>query len=622
MLHSVGWNSRSRRRPGRQRPQSPDILIAPSVNSSESERRFSTDKCQLVVTLLGLIGAVGIGWMMSGVLVRSWPSPSTFDDAYMFCRYADHLLAGMGMCWNPNGPATYGCTSLLYTFWVTLVRAVTRIEFWRVTLIASWLAGLGSIVAMMWMCRRAAIDQAANSTLGSPLRSWFAAIALIALVILPRDGFSYHVGTGMDTTLAIACNALAIGAAMRFRWAASWHAIMGVALLAYVAFAARPDSLIYVTLFPILLIWLRAEDRGRRVADLVRFICAIGVLLAADTAIKWALFGNPLPIPFYAKTGDLYAGYIGAEIWNPVTYTRRFITDNIAAVLIVIVGFRMDAWRVAVAAFIPIAFTFAYLGTATQIMGFSARFYYPALPLLVLVAYYILDQWLNRPKTMHQSRPFVSIAGRIAALAVLGVALYPASAWAETWYKQWARAKNPNLSQAGLYESVALPNTKIGAFDIVRVIADFVNAAPKDAVWAMSEHGYISAAATDVTLFDLAGLHDPATMDGGSVTDRLFERRPDVIWFPTRNYTGMVTAIETNDVFIRDYLNWPGAFKWGIAILRDSPYREGIESAMNDAWKKLYDEPVPPPARWLGDAAGRTNEPDHLDGATREPNSP
>lgn len=566
------------------------------------------DRFRPYVVTLGVMGAFCLAWRMIAVLHSGWKSPSTFDDAYMFCRYADHLLAGMGMCWDPDGPATYGCTSLLYTLWVTLIRAVTRIEFWRVTLIASWLAGVGSIVAMVWACRRTATFE--------PLKSWFAAMALVALILLPFDGFAFHVGTGMDTTLAIACNALAIGAAMAFRRAVSWGVIVVVALLAYAAFAARPDSLIYVTLFPGLLIWFRAADRGQRTFDLFRFGAVMGMLLAVDTAIKWAVFGNPLPIPFYAKTGDLYAGYIGAEIWNPVIYTRKFIVDGITAVLIVLVGFRVDAWRVVVAALIPLTITFTYFGTAMQIMGFAARFYYPALPLLVIAAYHVLDRWCCEAPATWASRPAISVAGRIAAFALLWIVLFPLSGWAETRYKQRARAQHPDLSVAGLYEDIQLPDTDHNAFDVAKDIAAFANAAPKSAVWAMSEYGYVSAAATEVKIFDLVGLHDPESIRGGSVVDRLFERRPEVIWFPTSNYTGMITAIETNDVFVREYDYWPGAFKWGIAVLRDGPHREGIDSAMREAWRKLYDQPVPPPARWIGDSIVESS----TGAATRESN--
>ena len=38
------------------------------------------------------------------------------DDAYMFVRYADHLLEFGDLRWNPDGEPVYGATSVLYVF--------------------------------------------------------------------------------------------------------------------------------------------------------------------------------------------------------------------------------------------------------------------------------------------------------------------------------------------------------------------------------------------------------------------------------------------------------------------------------------------------------------------------
>ena len=39
-----------------------------------------------------------------------------YDDAYMFVRYADHVLGGHGMVWNIGEGSVYGATSLGYVF--------------------------------------------------------------------------------------------------------------------------------------------------------------------------------------------------------------------------------------------------------------------------------------------------------------------------------------------------------------------------------------------------------------------------------------------------------------------------------------------------------------------------
>lgn len=330
------------------------------------------------------------------------------------------------------------------------------------------------------------------------------------------------------------------------------------------------------------------------------FLAALSILILTDTAIKWLVFGNPLPIPFYAKQRGFYEGYIGAELWNPVSFTRTFVTDHFLAVLVVTLGCNLRSRRFTLAALIPILLTFAYLATVMQIMGFAARFYYPALPLLIVAAYHVLDSWMTRNENRLPRITRRFVFGRGAALVALLLVVFPISARAERWYKQRARKAHPNLSISGLYDPPRSAPLLDKAFGVVHVMARFVNDCPSDAVWAMSEYGFISAAAPDVRILDLAGLHDPATIDGADVVTRLFENKPDVIWFPTRNYTGMIAAIQTHQVFINQYDYWPGAFEWGIAIRRDSVHHASIMRAMRRAWQSFYGGEVPPPARYVG----------------------
>jgi len=49
---------------------------------------------------------------------------TTFDDAYMFIRYANNFLDGHGISWNPDGVQTYGVTSILYLAITTMARSI------------------------------------------------------------------------------------------------------------------------------------------------------------------------------------------------------------------------------------------------------------------------------------------------------------------------------------------------------------------------------------------------------------------------------------------------------------------------------------------------------------------
>src|SRR5262249_3717440 len=64
-----------------------------------------------------------------------------WDDAYMYVRYADHVLLGRGVRWNLQEPPTFGLTSLLYLAPVTLARAFTPDSDHEGILLTSFVCG-------------------------------------------------------------------------------------------------------------------------------------------------------------------------------------------------------------------------------------------------------------------------------------------------------------------------------------------------------------------------------------------------------------------------------------------------------------------------------------------------
>ena len=62
----------------------------------------------LWLVFLGCCGVVALNVLWHFSAFYAW------DDAYMFTRYADNLLATGKATWNPGGEPTYGLTSVLY----------------------------------------------------------------------------------------------------------------------------------------------------------------------------------------------------------------------------------------------------------------------------------------------------------------------------------------------------------------------------------------------------------------------------------------------------------------------------------------------------------------------------
>ena len=70
--------------------------------------------------LLGLVLVIGLG--AERALTLAHAAPTDFDDAYMYLRYAKHVLAGHGISWNAGEGGVYGVTSLLHLFVLAKLR--------------------------------------------------------------------------------------------------------------------------------------------------------------------------------------------------------------------------------------------------------------------------------------------------------------------------------------------------------------------------------------------------------------------------------------------------------------------------------------------------------------------
>jgi hypothetical protein len=369
-----------------------------------------------------------------------------------------------------------------------------------------------------------------------------------------------------------------------------------VVALAYLTYLARPDNLLYALLFPGLRLALDPRAAGRqRWRALATFAGIFGVLLAADAGVKTLVFGNPLPLPFYAKRAGFYAGYIGAPMWNPVYATQDFLRYQAPALVLLVLTVGRDSGRRALAALVPMLLTFAFFGTTIQIMGFGARLYYPAMPFLLVAAYGALDDALPRLRGLSWRGSFWKFGARLAVVAALGVLVFPVGDKLAARYDADCQRWYPNLRTPGLYQATP-PLPTLDWAPSMRAIARLVAESPPDTLWAMSEHGFVGALFPDVTIIDLAGLHDRNTLRSQPIAAHVLEQRPDVIWFPHAHYTGMVAELEASRALAEDYDYWPGAFDYGLAVRKHSPLRAQIDRAIQDVWRACYHAERPPPS--------------------------
>jgi hypothetical protein len=533
------------------------------TDDSAAPDMWSRGQCLQAATIAGALLALAL----CANLVLAWASPLTFDDAYMFHRYALNLRSGLGLAWNPDGAPTYGLTSQLWLLFF-LPFSYLPISPAAALQLASWLTGVGGLVVMGATVVRHGQPR--------PLAGALAAGALVLVAITPS--FAFHLTTGMDTMLSLLANAALVMALLEYRNAPSNRRAALVGVLAFCAILARPDNGPCAFGAPFLTWLLVSEDR--RFTRLLG-LCALPALLVTVTAAaSFLYFGTALPLSFYAKSGHGYAGFINGE--NPVRYMLEAATVFVPFLALLLAARAGWPGRLAPALLIPVIATFAYLWTVRQVMGFEGRYYIPFLPFLTAPALLAAVKALAERGPALRRRMIITPA---AALLLL-VAIQPAQRSAEAAYLAHSL---PDPTPAPRLEVAAPePLPQIPWFAAIRTVGDVAAGLPAGARVAASEVGYIGSAAPEATVIDLVGLNDTRIGMTGFTMDDLMARAPDLIWFPHHDYTGLRALILSDVRLLRDYVVVRDAFNYGVAIRRRSPIRPQVEAAVKTAWTARY----------------------------------
>jgi hypothetical protein len=473
--------------------------------------------------------------------------PTHFDDAYMFLRYADNLIHGGRYGWNVEDGNTFGCTSIVYTFLV----AICRWLFPRVDggmLLKAISAALGvSAIALLALAVRRATRKISHA--GAAI------LAVLALLLMNDVRFWFHAFSGMDTMLSLNANALLLLGACSTEGKS--RRIVVAAALGYLAFLVRPDNALFALLVPALI--LLAVERNRRGAIL--YAVSFLVLISIDTAAKFWIFGDPLPLTYYAKRIAFLSGYSGFHKWNPVAYLFGFI--EYAAPFLICIGLTVSRRTIAFvgAALVPVALTFAQYFSVVQVMGYDFRFYFPAIAFVVVAAAVCLDDFLLAAPLSRQRMlalwPRVAIAG-------LGSILFLAGR--EPLTRAYREDVLVPRDAAAQPEAV---RSQLPWWAAVQQVSRLCKSLPPGTLVAATEHGYLSAEHPEMPILDLAGLHDPFIARHGLTAGYLQARRPGIIWLPHPDYAALRRTLLQSAFFKEAYEYLPDEFAYGLAVRRD-----------------------------------------------------
>jgi hypothetical protein len=526
--------------------------------------------------------AIGIGGERAHAL---FSAPATdFDDAYMFVRYANNWLAGCGMAWNCGEAPVYGATSLPHAWLVAMVRRLgPRLDDAAVLQACSRGAAVLVVLGLIAVAARFARHPRLRGA------GWLWA-ALLLPAIAFGEAFRFHAQTGMDTMLAALANTVLVFAALALRERPRRTTVLATAAVAYAAYLVRPDNAVYAALVPSLALALggsQGSELNRRRAGLW-FALPLAGAVALDLAIKARYFGTPLPLGFYVKQPGFYGGFAGEYTWNPFLFLEVFLRGLWPFLLALVLFGGRSAAPVAGALLIPVAIAFPLFFRANQIMGHLGRFYFPALPFVVTAGALSFDRWLAGGGAWSARR----FAARAAAAALLLLAGPRALEAAGRRYEARADAQAlAPVDGAAVGFATAAPARPLPELDSWRSseeIALFARATPPGTRFAMSEHGLVGARARDVVIIDVLGLHDPRFARDGFSTAELWRRRPDVLWMPHPDHTQMLRAILDSAPLWRDYVFYPDAFTYGVALRLDSPRHAEIAAAFAARWQACY----------------------------------
>lgn len=524
---------------------------------------------------VGAAGAIALALFLAHVLYRAH-QPVSVDDAYMVLRYARHLLAGYGHAWNPGGPQAFGATGSLHLLLLTLYAAVLPVSDSALLALTSLSFALLALGALARVC---------VGLLRGPLRAYPWAVALaVWLLVMPQRLFVSHALSGMDTMSALFANCLVAGAALWLARTGETRALAASVGAALLTILARPDDGLYAVGVP----WLAVALAGPRprLPLLAKLTGALALALAGYLALGFAIFGDPLPLPFYAKSLGYFTEYTASLAWNPFDYLAQILAAWLPALLVILFGVNRRTIPEVTALLVPVALTFLYYFSVVQIMGVGARYYVPATPFAIVAAIVVADDLFAR--TDVAARLLRELALRWPLALALMISAPTALHDAETLYGGVQGSVTPAFPPVCFERPEAGRLPDVDYNEIIRELSALAAKLPPGTRFALSEHGRIGAAAPQVLLDDMVGLHDPEFAHHGFDPDVELARKPDAIWMPHYFYVNLWHDLVSDEHLWAGYDVWPDALLYGFAIRRDSPHREQLYAGFQDIWQRLY----------------------------------
>jgi len=495
------------------------------------------------------------------MLVQRLSSLSVWDDAYFFVRYADNFLTYGNLSWNLDGVPTYGLTSPAYLLVVIPLRLLLPSQPALVMLSASLLCGLSLFLCIVLLARKI-LNQAEQVI--------FWIVCAISAVVA-GEHITTHLTSGMDTMFAI----MMLSIWLRMVVTSERYGVIGG--LGGLFLWIRPDVLlIIVGVLSAKFIYISSYSQKAKI------ILGFSLALFLEIALNTFYYGHPLPLPFYAKSTVVYGDAFYAYYENT---SERFLLDFIVSylylVILSVVGLALKTKNIALSYGLiigSILFTAYQFYAVVPVMGFSQRFYYPLVPVLLLLAMLAIQQITQKVPTsiistiqLYSNKslliPFILLLAFINPLPIVTVLV---------------NYTKPNIVPVVSIMQFDLQTAYTNLYSDSWYGLDELSTLNDNIVIATTEIGLPGVMNPQKQIIDLAGLNDRTIAESGLSADKLLlVERPDWIYLPFPHYEDMWYSIFNHPNFQLDY-HYVSAQSLGtsmdVAIRRDSLfYRDMLE---------------------------------------------
>ena len=239
--------------------------------------------------------------IITASVVFQFTAASVQDDAYIFTRYADNILTRGTLSFNPGYEATYGLTSPAFLGVVLPIRAVLSQNPALTMLCSSAVCGLIFIGLLIVLVRKS------SDGMDHPMNHMITVIILLSFALAAGD-FSVHFLSGMDTMFALAFLTGYILLCMWHQRSLTVSSMLLTGFMGGLAFSFRPDLLIYTITVPFVVLLFSSGRKAKLKAAGIISVTSLTVLFQVLLYSKF--LNSPLPLPFYAKSIDLYGSYL------------------------------------------------------------------------------------------------------------------------------------------------------------------------------------------------------------------------------------------------------------------------------------------------------------------------